>query len=391
VKDCYNIVSPSYRPRCPRCRRMRPCWMPRPLLGLAVGDAKASSSPAAGQCDRCLLAPCVSRGQALTQLPLPPQGRGYNFKAEPKRSDSGAFMQLLWRASTKIGCALKKCDDGWHWLLCYFNPPGNQPGKYVANVLAPGKFSPPPPRRPPPPPVSLQGDMKTVFDEMNSYRAVHTAGALVWVAALASAVVGWLSKCRPDSDPASSYGETVTTAKYWDPLDYVDGWYDEVRRLPLACWARTAFACRPAGRPAGRPQQPPGRALPCPPALARWPAATAGCLVPLGPAATHAPDFLLCCHRRARATITRPSRRRATRSPSWSGARPSASAAPTRSAAPAPAPPTRSCATLTRATGRGSTCQRASAGPAPAAARAHAGAGHAAGPGRDQQVLRSSR
>jgi hypothetical protein len=39
------------------------------------------------------------------------------------------------------------------------------------------------------------GDMKTVFDEVNKYRALHATNALAWDPALASAAAAWINKC----------------------------------------------------------------------------------------------------------------------------------------------------------------------------------------------------
>jgi hypothetical protein len=55
----------------------------------------------------------------------------------------GHFTQLVWKSSTKIGCATVKCGAGtvlsmpsWY-TVCNYNPPGNFGGEYGDNVLKP--------------------------------------------------------------------------------------------------------------------------------------------------------------------------------------------------------------------------------------------------------------
>ncbi|KAF5027501.1 hypothetical protein F66182_396 [Fusarium sp. NRRL 66182] len=55
----------------------------------------------------------------------------------------GHFTQVVWKDSTKVGCATVKCPAGsvlsfpaWY-TVCNYNPPGNFGGKYAENVLKP--------------------------------------------------------------------------------------------------------------------------------------------------------------------------------------------------------------------------------------------------------------
>jgi pathogenesis-related protein 1 len=41
------------------------------------------------------------------------------------QGEAGTYLQLVWRASTQVGCATAACDTGWHVYVCYFDPPGN--------------------------------------------------------------------------------------------------------------------------------------------------------------------------------------------------------------------------------------------------------------------------
>lgn len=55
----------------------------------------------------------------------------------------GHFTQVVWKSSTKLGCATVQCDAGtvlslpsWY-TVCNYNPPGNFGGEYGKNVLEP--------------------------------------------------------------------------------------------------------------------------------------------------------------------------------------------------------------------------------------------------------------
>lgn len=55
--------------------------------------------------------------------------------------DYGHFTQLVWKHSTKVGCATVSCPTGFAYpalmTVCNYNPVGNVGGGYGANVLAP--------------------------------------------------------------------------------------------------------------------------------------------------------------------------------------------------------------------------------------------------------------
>ncbi|RYP77729.1 hypothetical protein DL769_003349 [Monosporascus sp. CRB-8-3] len=71
----------------------------------------------------------------------------YYGQATPDMSNFeawGHFSQLLWKGSTKLGCAVQFCPkgsmssdmDAWY-MVCNYGPPGNVGGAYATNVLAP--------------------------------------------------------------------------------------------------------------------------------------------------------------------------------------------------------------------------------------------------------------
>lgn len=66
----------------------------------------------------------------------PPSGQSLN--------SYGHFTQVVWKSSTKVGCATVKCPSGtvlngfpsWY-TVCNYSPPGNFGGQYGDNVLPP--------------------------------------------------------------------------------------------------------------------------------------------------------------------------------------------------------------------------------------------------------------
>lgn len=42
---------------------------------------------------------------------------------------AGHYTQMIWAKTTKVGCAIVKCDDGSTLVVCNYNPPGNYMGE----------------------------------------------------------------------------------------------------------------------------------------------------------------------------------------------------------------------------------------------------------------------
>lgn len=84
----------------------------------------------------------TNTGAALSALlnrgsKLPPAARtqeaGYSYGGSEA---AFCFTQLVWKGTTSVGCGTACCGGQPHFV-CRFYPPGNEPGKFEANVLLP--------------------------------------------------------------------------------------------------------------------------------------------------------------------------------------------------------------------------------------------------------------
>jgi uncharacterized protein YkwD len=62
------------------------------------------------------------------------EGQTYDYAAS---NSYDHFTQVVWKGSTKLGCAWKDCTaQNWgHYVICEYDPPGNVVGQSRANVL----------------------------------------------------------------------------------------------------------------------------------------------------------------------------------------------------------------------------------------------------------------
>jgi uncharacterized protein YkwD len=61
----------------------------------------------------------------------------YKFPHGGFSMQTGHFTQLVWRATTQVGCGHAQCKGNDIWV-CEYDPPGNYDGEYEKNVLPAG-------------------------------------------------------------------------------------------------------------------------------------------------------------------------------------------------------------------------------------------------------------
>jgi len=60
--------------------------------------------------------------------------KNINWKNPRWSPTTGHALQLLWKGTTQVGCALQYCDNKWTFVACRYNPPGNVQGREKKNV-----------------------------------------------------------------------------------------------------------------------------------------------------------------------------------------------------------------------------------------------------------------
>jgi len=152
----------------------------------------------------------------------------YNFSAPGFSSATGHFTQIVWRASTQLGCAMAVCSGQTFWV-CRYSPAGNitNPGMFAANVLpstcSAGATPPPTPGptpTPTPTPTPGAGGEWSAFAASNGGRwgfAAHYANAAAANAAALSGCGGAGAGCRvfwTTRDRCVSFAES-RSGGYW--------------------------------------------------------------------------------------------------------------------------------------------------------------------------------
>jgi hypothetical protein len=110
--------------------------------------------------------------------------------------------------------------------LAKSNPPSKPPPKLAAK--------PPPPARSPPAGASSAGALQPALDLHNLYRKRHRAPALVWDRAVASTAAAWASRCAWGHDQANMrYGENlfIVSGAAFNQSSGLEIWYNEVRGM----------------------------------------------------------------------------------------------------------------------------------------------------------------
>jgi len=71
------------------------------------------------------------------------EGAKYDYKNAKPTPAAADFTALLWKDSVKLGIGIaKRRSDGNIYVVFQFDPPGNVPGKFTQNILAPAPIAP---------------------------------------------------------------------------------------------------------------------------------------------------------------------------------------------------------------------------------------------------------
>ncbi|KAK2987450.1 hypothetical protein RJ640_018587 [Escallonia rubra] len=53
----------------------------------------------------------------------------YNSNSCASGKVCGHYTQVVWRKSARVGCARVRCNNGWWFITCNYDPPGNYVGQ----------------------------------------------------------------------------------------------------------------------------------------------------------------------------------------------------------------------------------------------------------------------
>lgn len=53
----------------------------------------------------------------------------YNSNTCAAGQQCGHYTQVVWRNSVRLGCARARCNNGWWFISCNYDPPGNYIGQ----------------------------------------------------------------------------------------------------------------------------------------------------------------------------------------------------------------------------------------------------------------------
>ena len=53
----------------------------------------------------------------------------YSSNSCAEGQECGHYTQVVWRDSKRLGCAQSQCNNGWTFVICNYDPPGNYLGQ----------------------------------------------------------------------------------------------------------------------------------------------------------------------------------------------------------------------------------------------------------------------
>jgi len=66
------------------------------------------------------------------------EGRRYSYKRAAYARGAARFTQMVWKGSSRYGCATATCKRTTYWI-CLYDPAGNVDGEFAANVKSPSE------------------------------------------------------------------------------------------------------------------------------------------------------------------------------------------------------------------------------------------------------------
>jgi len=179
--------------------------------------------------------------------------KNYDYKTGGFSMRTGHFTQLVWKASTGLGCSYATSGNQVV-ICCNYSPPGNYGGRFQDNVFPPRDTDPThaptdaptddnPTDTPTDGPTDDSGDLDhfqaQILARHNELRVRHRVGKASWHAGAAAHAKKWCQHLADtgtfEHDHGSGYGENIY--KSWGRggvsenlgNDVSNGWYSEVK------------------------------------------------------------------------------------------------------------------------------------------------------------------
>uniref|UniRef100_M1DFN5 PR1 protein n=1 Tax=Solanum tuberosum TaxID=4113 RepID=M1DFN5_SOLTU len=73
--------------------------------------------------------PALNAGGAVKMWVDEKQWYHYNSNTCQADKVCGHYTQVVWRNSVRLGCARVRCNNGWYFITCNYDPPGNWNGQ----------------------------------------------------------------------------------------------------------------------------------------------------------------------------------------------------------------------------------------------------------------------